>query len=49
MGAERSGFGVEGRASGGAGGRRRSGAPALIEVVFRDGLRLGGIEVGRSV
>ena len=34
------------RHSGGACGETRSGAPALIEVVFRNGLRLGGIEFG---
>ena len=33
------------RASGGAGGSERSGTPALIEVVLREGLGLGGIEL----
>ena len=42
---------VFGRASGGAGGPERSGAPGLIEVVFRHGFRLGlgRIELGRLV
>lgn len=38
-----------GRASGGAGGRARSGAPGLIEVVFNHGFPLGGIELGRLI
>ena len=39
-------LGHSGRASGGAGEPERSGAPALIEVVFRNGLGVGGIEPG---
>ncbi len=48
-------FGTSGRASGGAGGVERSGAPALIEVagtarsVVGNGFRLSGIERGRLV
>jgi len=42
----RRGLWVFGRARGGAGGPRGSGAPAPIEVVFRNGLGVGGIEVG---
>jgi len=38
--------GNSGRTYDGAGGPRRSGLPALIEVVFRNGLGLGGIERG---
>ena len=44
LGAKRSIFGVEGCASGRAGSGRRSGVPALIEVVFGNGIGVGGIE-----
>ena len=36
-------------AGSGAGGRERSGAPGLLDVVFRKGLGLGGIECGGLV
>ena len=42
-------FGILGRACGGDGGPERSGFPALIEVIFRNGLGLGGIERGALV
>ena len=38
-----------GRACGEAGGPERSGAPALIEVLFRNGLGLSGIEPGALI
>ena len=36
-------------AMGGAEGPERSGLPALIEIVFRNGLGLGGVEFGALV
>ena len=42
-------FGNSGRACGGAGGSERSASPALIEVVFGNGLGVGGIEAGGLV
>ena len=43
------GLGVSGRASGGAGELEGSGLPSLIEIVFRNGLGLGGVELGALV
>ncbi len=42
-------FGESGRAYGGAGGPERLHPPGLVEVVFRHGLRVGGIELGGLV
>ena len=38
-----------GRTCGGAGGPRRSGSVALVEVVFGNGLGLSGIELGSLI
>jgi hypothetical protein len=42
-------FGNSVRAWGGACGERRLGSPGLVEIVFRYGFRLDGIEVGGLV
>jgi len=49
FGCERGVLGVGGRTSGGARVGKRLSAPGLVEMVFRNGLRVGGIEVGTLV